>query len=74
MNLFILKSKRGHQYYDEMRGCVVAAYSHKDARNRAAKAAGDEGQALWKDPKHSTCKALKVGKRPGIIIVDFNAG
>jgi hypothetical protein len=74
MNLFILKSRNAIDRYDEMHGCVVNAYGYTDARNRAAKGAGDEGKALWKDPTRSTCKRLKPGKRPGIVIVDFHAG
>jgi len=44
--------------YDEMDGCIVVAYSKKEARRLASQCKGAEGKDVWLSPKRSSCRHI----------------
>jgi hypothetical protein len=88
MKLWILKPIRlpgadpWEPWYDKCFGFIVSAETSEKARKLAAVDGGDECHKFrngaidinpWLEPKYSTCKELKPGKRSGIIMRDFAA-
>lgn len=67
MKLYILaRPENEHPYYDvNNRVCVIAASPAK-ARKLAAAVAGDEGPAVWLDPKLTTCRVVDIAS-PGVL-------
>jgi hypothetical protein len=72
MILYILK--RIEYDYDEVVEFVIQAESPKQARLMASSEAADEGSKVWIDAKLSSCKELKPGKKPGIIVKHYRPG
>jgi hypothetical protein len=77
MNLWLIE-RTGETWYDENIGHVIAAYQAQTAREIAAKAAVDEGEGPWLDPKRSEIvligEAVARIKREGIVQTSFHAG
>lgn len=78
MKLWYLENLKAKEakivYYDTNYGIVVRASCPINARKIAARHAEDEGHDLWLDIALSSCKQLKYEGKPGVVIVDFNAG
>lgn len=74
MRIWILRRPAGMTKLDQADGFVVRAWSAHLARRTAADSAGDEGPAVWRDPKQSTCRHLTPDGRGGVILRDFNNG
>lgn len=84
MKLFLLKAKdhsalasgkdpwRGR--YDMNYGFVVRAETESQARDLAAKKAGDETPIAWLGAEFSTCIELLPDGQPEIVLYDFHAG
>lgn len=72
MNIYILRRKEVWEpWYDSAFGFVVRASSEKEARQFAAKDAGDEGSESWIDATKTTCDILTCDGESGVIIRDF---
>lgn len=78
LSLYLLKRKDEYIDYDEMAGCVVAAFSPNEARGFAAEVAGDEGDGTWTDTSRTTCRILssdyRLSTTAGVVLRDFRAG
>jgi hypothetical protein len=74
MKIWILRRSGVIAKLDETHGFVVRASSAYLARMTAADSAGDEGPAVWRDPKQSSCRALTPAGRGGVVLRDFNNG
>jgi len=76
MRIWILRRPAGMTKLDQADGFVVRAWSAHLARRIAADSAGDEGPAVWLDPKQSTCRNLTPAGRGwgGVVMRDFNNG
>lgn len=74
MRLYLLKPVVDWDpWYDTSDGFVVRAWASSQARELASKYAGDEGSAVWLDPKKTTCEVLKNVGAPGIVLKSFQA-
>ena len=65
---------------DEYQGFIIEATSAREARKMASKKdyMNEEyslrvGGSVWKDPKKSTCKQLKLTGEVHIVMSDFNS-
>ena len=68
MKLYILTRKDGPQC-EGVHGFVVRACSPRAARNIAMKRTGDNfGNCIWRSPRHSSCKELKLEGIEGILL------
>ncbi len=76
MTLWILKQKPVQEGggWDELHGIVVRVHTAHQARQIAAREAGDEGATIWLRPHTSTCTRLHAEGRVGVIIKDLRYG
>ena len=70
MKLWLLRTNRAVGY-DRYIGFVVMAETGKQARELAQKADKD---GAWLNRKATTCKTIRIGKEPKILLESFNAG
>lgn len=80
MNLYLLRldgTSANFPNYDVALGFVISAPDEVEAREWAAKNAGDEEADAWLEPRYSTCIIIARdvnSKTAGVILRDFNAG
>lgn len=72
MKVWVLERLDGPGW-DENEGFVIVAPTPGSARKLAAEQASDEGQKVWLDAEHSTCKMITT-KRARVVLRAFNAG
>lgn len=53
---------------------LVRAENEDDARRIASERAGDEGPGCWLDPASSSCEAITVKGKTGIVVRAFVPG
>jgi hypothetical protein len=61
-------------YWDTVEGFVVMAESADEARQLASQQKGDEGKAVWLNPKKSQVTLLDYTGDPRVILRAFHAG
>ena len=67
--IFRLSDQRSTYDLDHVSDILVRASSAAEARERAAGAAGDEGQAVWLDERRSTCEAVAPDGPAAVLAV-----
>lgn len=77
MKLYIVK-RIGDTDWDQYEGFVVAANSPAEARKLCADVIkgnyNNSDAKTWSDPEQTTCKVLKPGLEPRIVLDSYKAG
>lgn len=78
MKLWILKpikpdAEPWRPWYDKAFGFVVAAKTAQWARMIAAANSGDEGGEAWTNAKFSSCRELRPGQSPYVVLRDYRS-
>lgn len=72
MKLYILTPvKAWKPWYDRCLGVIVRAETEEQARELAAKNAGDEGMSVWLNNIHTKCEELTGEGKAETIMINF---
>jgi hypothetical protein len=77
VDLYLIRRiEQSDVWRDEAAGFVVAAVTYTQARKIASEDAGDEGKAIWLDPRRTTAEKLAKDTRraSGVVLADRYEG